>query len=198
MNNRMRDDRAYDPELLARLHQGDEEAFRELYSAYRARLFSFLLRLSGRRDLAEDLCQEVWLRLVTRPPALNPGMPLGPWLYRVARNLYISYLRSREYDATRTAELTAIQFQPSLQPSPWEELAGNETQRRLQIALVQLPLPYRECLLLVAGAGLTPQAAAEVLDLPAPTFRKRLFRAREMLAKRMTLRTTCENEVGQC
>jgi len=183
----MRDDRACDPELLARLRQGDEEAFSELYAAYRARLFTFLLRLGGRRDLAEDLCQELWLRLAARPPVLQQDMPLGPWLYRVARNLYISYLRSREYDENRTAELTAIQFLSSLQPDPLEELSGNEMQHCLQAALAQLPLPYRECLLLVSGAGLTAQQAADVLDLPAPTFRKRLSRAREMLAKRMRL-----------
>jgi len=193
-----RNDPSGDPDLVARLQQGDEAAFREIYAAYRARLFSFLLRLSGRRDLAEDLCQEVWLRMVAGPPILPPGMPLGPWLYRVARNTYISYLRSREQDATRTAEMTAIQFQPSLQPGPWEETAEKDTQEHLRTALAHLPLAYRECLLLVAGVGLTPQQAAEVLALQAATFRKRLSRAREMLAKRMGLTPLHGKEVEKC
>ena len=187
MHIMMRDDQACDPPLLARLSQGDEAAFRELYSAYRARLYSFLLRLSSRPDLAEDFSQEVWLRLVERPPVLPEGMPLAPWLYRVARNLFISYLRSRDYDTSRTAELTAIRLERSKAPGPWEELAGNETQRRLQVALAKLPLRYRECLLLAAGADLDSQQAAEVLDLTATAFRKRVSRAREMLAERMGL-----------
>jgi RNA polymerase sigma-70 factor (ECF subfamily) len=191
----MRDDRACDSELSGRLREGDEGAFLELYHAYRLRLHSFLLRLTGRRELSEELCQEVWLRLVSRPPSLGPGMPLGPWLFRVARNLFISYLRSREYDACRTAELTAIRFQPSPQPDPWEECAASETQRRLLGALESMPLPYRECLLLVA-AGLDAQQAAEILELPGPAFRKRLSRAREMLAKRMMNTTPLAKEVG--
>jgi len=191
----MRDDPACDPELLARLRQGDEAAFREIYASYRTRMHSFLLRLSRRRDLSEDLCQEVWLRLVAGPPTLQPGMPLGPWLFRVARNTYISYLRSREYDADRTAEMTAIQFQPSSQADPLEELAESETQRRLLAELSRLPLLYRECLLLVACAGLTPQQAAEILELPAATFRKRLSRAREMLAIRMGIQQNQPEEV---
>ncbi len=192
----MQDERTRDCELSAGLKRGDEGAFREMYSIYRARLYSFLLRLCGRRELAEELCQEVWLRLVSHPPSLLPGMPLGPWLFRVARNLFISYLRSREYDAYRTAELAAIRFLPSSQPSPWEELAANEAQRRLLRALAGLPLPYRECLLLIAGAGLNDQQAAEILELSGPAFRKRLSRAREMLAKRMALIEPLAKEMG--
>ena len=192
----MRDDPACDPELLSRLRQGDDTAFREIYAAYRTKLYSFLLRLSGRRDLSEDLCQEVWLHLVAGPPILQPGMPLGPWLYRVARNTYINYLRSREYDADRTAEMTAIQFQPSPQADPLEELAESEIQQRLLGELARLPLLYRECLLLVACAGLAPQQAAGILDLPAATFRKRLSRAREMLAIRMGISKNHSDEVN--
>jgi RNA polymerase sigma-70 factor (ECF subfamily) len=186
MNSVMGEDQPGEAELLDRLRGGDEAAFGALYAQYRSRLYSFLLRLSGRPALAEELSQEVWLRLVTKPPAPRPGVPLGPWLYRVARNLYFSYLRSRNMDATRTCELTAIPLRPSLQPDPWEELAEKETHRILHAALAGLPPAYRECLLLVTAGGLTPQQAAEILDLPAPTLRKRLSRAREMLAKRMT------------
>jgi RNA polymerase sigma-70 factor (ECF subfamily) len=191
----MRDDQAFDSVLVTRLRQGDEAAFRELYSAYRPRLSSFLLRLSGRRDLSEDLCQEVWLRVIAGPPVLQSGMPLGPWLFRVARNTYISYLRSREYDDDRTAEMTAVQFLPSTKPDPLEAFTETETQRRLLTALARMPLLYRECILLVAGMGLTPQQAAEVLDLPAATFRKRLSRAREMLARNMGFANMTSDEV---
>ncbi len=174
---------ASDAELIERLRRGDEGAFSVLYSAYRCRLYSYLLRLGGHEMLAEELSQEVWLRFVVHPPAPRPGVPLGAWLFRVARNLYISYLRSRHMDAARTSELAAIQMRPSVLPGPWEELAGRETARRLQAALMALPLLYRESLLLISIGGLTPQQCAEILGLPAPTFRKRLSRAREMLAQ---------------
>jgi len=185
MNDVMGGEHAGESALLERLRAGDEAAFGALYAEYRNRLFSFLLRLSGRPALAEELCQEVWLRLVTHPPEPKPGVPLGAWLYRVARNLFISYLRSRNMDPTRTCELTAIQLRPSLQPGPLEELAEKEMKGILRTALAGLPLAYRECLLLVAVSGLTHQQAAEILELTAPALRKRLSRAREMLAQRL-------------
>jgi RNA polymerase sigma-70 factor, ECF subfamily len=185
MNSGMGEDQAFEAELIERMRGGDERAFGGLYSTYRGRLYSFLLRLSGHMMLAEELSQEVWLRLVTHPPAPQPGVPLGAWLFRVARNLYISYIRSRNMDALRISELAAIRTRPSALPGPWEELVGRETGRRLQAALMTLPLPYRESLLLVSVGGLTPHQSAEILGLPVPTFRKRLSRAREMLAQHM-------------
>ena len=91
--------------LVARLKAGDPAAFEAIYEAYRPRLFGFLVRLSRRRDLAEDLLEETWLRLVTRAETLGDDTPLAPWLFAVARNLYLSWRRSRGVDAARTSEL---------------------------------------------------------------------------------------------
>ena len=135
---------------------------------------------------------------MTSPPEPRPGVPLGAWLYRVARNLYFSYLRSRNMDETRTSELTAIQLRASSRQGPWEELAEKETHEILRAALAGLPLAYRECLLLVTVGGLTQQQAAEILDLPAPALRKRLSRAREMLAQRMAHPARNGQEAKQC
>ena len=60
-------DREIELRLVVRLKKGDVAAFEAIYEAYRPRLFSFLVRLSRRRDLAEDLLEETWLRLVTAP-----------------------------------------------------------------------------------------------------------------------------------
>ena len=76
------------------LRAGDARAFHAVYDAYAARLFTFLARLSRRRDLAEDLAEETWLRLVANAPRLRSDTRLGPWLFAVARNLYASACRS--------------------------------------------------------------------------------------------------------
>jgi RNA polymerase sigma-70 factor (ECF subfamily) len=94
-------DREIELRLVARLKAGDAAAFEALYEAYRPRLFGFLVRLSRRRDVAEDLLEETWLRLVTRGSTLTDDERLGPWLFTVARNLYFSWRRSRGVDATR-------------------------------------------------------------------------------------------------
>src|SRR5262245_25165926 len=81
-------------ELIARLKAGDSAAFDEVYDAFNGRLFNFLARLMRSRERAEDLVEETWLRLVAHAGRLQPDTRLGPWLFTVARNLYVSYCRA--------------------------------------------------------------------------------------------------------
>ena len=175
-------DREIEVRLVVRLKAGDPAAFEAIYEAYRPRLFGFLVRLSRRRDLAEDLLEETWLRLVTRSATLADDARLGPWLFTVARNLYFSWRRSRAVDASRTSELDPAWPAPEGGDSPFESAARAELERRVEAALGRLPLRDRELLLLVGVEGLTPSEAAGVCGVPAVTLRARLHRAREKLA----------------
>ena len=178
-------DREIEVRLVVRLKAGDPAAFEAIYEAYRPRLFGFLVRLSRRRDLAEDLLEETWLRLVTRSATLADDARLGPWLFTVARNLYFSWRRSRAVDASRTSELDPAWPAPEGGDSPFESAARAELERRVEAALACLPLRDRELLLLVGVEGLTPSEAAGVCGVPAVTLRARLHRAREKLAAAM-------------
>ncbi len=170
---------------MARLKERDPAAFEAVYEAYRPRLFGFLVRLSRRRDLAEDLLEETWLRLVARTATLNEDARLAPWLFAVARNLYFSWRRSRAVDADRTSELDPSWPAPETGASPFEIAARAELERTVEAALARLPLRDREVLLLVGVEGLTPAEAAGVCGVPAVTLRARLHRARERLAAEM-------------
>jgi len=178
-------DREIEVRLVVRLKAGDPAAFEAIYEAYRPRLFGFLVRLSRRRDLAEDLLEETWLRLVTRSATLADDARLGPWLFTVARNLYFSWRRSRAVDASRTSELDPAWPAPEGGDSPFESAARAELERRVEAALACLPLRDRELLLLVGVEGLTPSEAAAVCGVPTVTLRARLHRAREKLAAAM-------------
>lgn len=171
--------------LVARLKAGDPAAFEVIYEVYRPRLFGFLARLSRRRDVAEDLLEETWLRLVSRATTLTDDARLGPWLFTVARNLYVSWRRSRALDPSRTSELDPAWPSPDRGDSPFEAAARSELERRVESALARLPSGDRELLLLVGVEGLTPSEVAEVCGLPAVTVRARLHRARERLAAEM-------------
>jgi RNA polymerase sigma-70 factor (ECF subfamily) len=171
--------------LVVRLKEGDETAFEAIYEAYRPRLFSFLVRLSRSRDVAEDLLEETWLRLATRAGDLRDDTRLGPWLYTVARNLHASWRRSRALEAERTSELAPAWPEPPRGESPFEAAARSETEYRLEKALAQLPLRDREVLLLVASEGLSPSDAAAAWGVTPEAVRKRLQRARERLAGEM-------------
>ena len=169
--------------LVGRLRAGDRAAFDAVYAAFNDRLFTFLLRLSCRRDVAEDLLDETWLRLVAHADRLRPETTLGAWLFTVARNLHVSYLRSRLLEDTSSASLVGLWPYGVHRSSPFEETAASELERRLERAIASLPSASREALLLVATAGLAPAEAAAVCAISAEAFRQRLSRARAQLSR---------------
>lgn len=172
---------AEDAALVRALRAGEARAFDAAYGRYRSRIFSFLLRLARRRDVAEDLLQETFVRLAKHARTLAEDTVLGAWLFTVARNLWRSHRRWRLLDAERLRELGLWPAASSVTPLALSE--ATETERRLEAALVALPEMYREVLLLVAVERLEPQRAAEVLGLRADAVRQRLLRARAMLSE---------------
>ena len=179
-----------EPELVARLKARDPEAFDEVYARYHRRLFNFLGRLTRRRDLAEDLAEEMWMRVVAHAPRLRDDTQLGPWLFTIARNLYASYCRSRRipFDALDDGDAGSI---ATHEPSPFETASATQMQERIELALAALPGRYREALLLVALEGLSAADAARVCGVTPEAMRQRLSRARVLLARRLeTQRTT--------
>ncbi len=176
-------DREAEVRLVAGLQAGDRAAFDDVYAAFNDRLFTFLLRLSCRRDVAEDLLDETWLRLVTHAARLRPDTTIGPWLFTVARNLHVSYLRSRQLEDAASAALVGLWPYGVHRSSPFEDTAANQLERRLEHALASLPSRSREALLLVATAGLSPAEAASVCGISPEAFRQRLSRARTQLTR---------------
>jgi len=179
-------DRDTELQLVERLRAGDSRAFDAIYESVNARLFTFLLRLSRRRDVAEDLLEETWLRLVKHATRLRPDTRIAPWLFTVARHLHVSYVRSRILEDSATASLMSLwPFSPlnSDQPSPFEATAVNELHRRIERALASMPATSREVLLLVAVGGLDHSDAADVCGITPEALRQRLSRARALLAR---------------
>jgi RNA polymerase sigma-70 factor (ECF subfamily) len=172
--------------LVARLLAGDTEAFDAVYDEYRPRIFGFLLRLSRRRTVAEDLLDETFLRLVRHLRMLRPDTNLGAWLFTVARNLYWSYRRA---SALEDVDPAALSLWPITAPgpSPYELAAGRELESRFDQALRGLTAQQREVLLLVIREGMKPGEAADVCGITAEALRQRLARARAALIERMNL-----------
>lgn len=179
-------DRETELALVGRLRTGDPAAFDVVYEAYHRGLYTFLLRLSRRRDSAEDLVEETWLRLVTHAGRLSPDTRLGPWLFAVARNLHYSAGRARRMlDLLLPGDLMGVWPMRSHADSPFDTAVGNQLQRRIERALGQLAPGDREVLLLVGVEGFTPAEAAAICATSAETFRQRLSRARARLARRL-------------
>ena len=180
-------DRDLECSLIARLRDGDTAAFDAVYNSYNARLHRFLMRMSKRRELAEDLLEETWLRFVSASARLQPDTRLEAWLFTVARNLYVSYCRSRGREQSYASELLAL-WPDSVAQSPLESAMSRQFERRLDDALAAIPPKYREAVLLVGEEGMRPADAAAACGVSAEAFRQRLSRARAMLNEFLELK----------
>jgi RNA polymerase sigma factor (sigma-70 family) len=178
-------DRERELALVARIRAGDDSAFDAIHAEFNTRLFNFLARLSRRRDIAEDLLDETWLRFVDRAHRLKPDTALGPFLFTVARNLFISYCRSRLLEDSHTADVIGLWPLGTPQPSPFESTVAGETGRRIDQALAALPAAHREALLLVAVEGMKPADAALVCGITPEAMRQRISRARAAIARHL-------------
>ena len=168
--------------LVARLRAGDTVAFDIIHDAFNRPLLNFLTRLARNRTVAEDLVEETWLRLVSGSGELDADTRLGPWLFTVARNLFVSYCRSRAREDAYTGELTLL-WPAELPRTPYDIAAMKQQEARLEAAIESLPPLYREVLLLVGVEQMRPMDAARVCGISPESLRQRLSRARAMISK---------------
>ncbi len=165
------------------LRGGDPAALDAVFTALRPRLFSYLCRLGARREVAEDLVQEAFLRLAEKAPTLRPDTRVDAWMFAVGRNLLVSWWR-RHGRGIEVLTDVVIDHPDSL--SPFEHALASETERRLERAVASLPPGLRDPLLLVAVEGFEPQEAAAICGLRPDALRQRLHRAREILARALS------------
>ncbi len=178
-------DRDEELRLVTALRRGEESAFVPVYAAFRSPVFTFILRMVRRREIADELAQEVWMRLAVRAQTLRDDTRLEPWLFTVARNLCLSYWRTRGLEGLQDTEQDELERLPEASSPPDRAAEGRESLKEIERALVRVALPYREALLLVGVHGLTPAMAAGVCGISPEAMRKRLERGREMLAEQM-------------
>lgn len=176
-------DRETELALVSGVRAGDAAAFDVVYAEFNGRLFAFLARLTRRREIAEELLEETWLRFVRHANRLEPDTQLGAWLFAVARNLHVSYCRTR---LVESEVIGGLALWPSrVMETPFETTARNEFEQRLEEGLAALSPTLREALLLVAVEGMQASEAAFVCDTTAAAIRQRVRRARVLLAGRL-------------
>ncbi len=172
-------------DLLARLRQGDEAAFVELYRRHRDAVYRYALLRTGSAAQAADVAQETFLHLMTRSDQFDPGRgSVAAWLCGVARNLARRECAGREdaVDPDDLADDTAMP-PPLVETSgPLERLLADETAEQVRLALATLAPHYRDVLVLCELSELTYAEAAQVCGIDIGTVRSRLSRARARLA----------------
>jgi len=173
-----------DSEIVSACLAGREPAFEVLLGRYQVRVFSFVLRLVGNGADAEDLSQEVFLKAFANLDAYDQGRPLISWLLGIAHHSVVDFLRSRKPGLSLDEEPAAFDL-PDPGPSVERVVQASIDQETLGALIGQLPELYREAMLLRHLEELDYAAMAEVLGLPQGTVKIRLFRAREMLRRKL-------------
>ena len=161
------------------LRARDMQLVADLVERCQHRLVRYLLYLTGTRESAEDLAQETWIRVLQRGSQYNDRQRFEPWLFAIARNLAIDYLRKKR-KGVATASLPndrdAMLLVPCSDPSPFEAAARSEDAMRLAGRLQILPPLYREALLLRFQEDLSLAEMAQVLGAPITTVTSRIYR----------------------
>ena len=128
------------------------------------RLLRYLIYLSGNRELAEDLFQETWIRVLERGHQYDGRHEFSTWLYAVARNLTIDYLRKKSpvsLDGLMENDEHAPFEPPDPRPMAWEVVQQHEQAERVSAALIGIPAEYREAVVLRFQEGLALEEIAD-------------------------------------
>src|SRR5277367_6767703 len=169
--------------VSAGLKRQDVGLLDELIVRYQHRLLRYLLYLTSNREQAEDLFQEVWIRVMVRGGQFNGKARFDTWLFTVARNLVIDLRRKRTMSSLdEMFEASGDEDRPmgieiaADSPTPFDLCASGEDRDRLAAALLQMEPLYREVLVLRFHEDLSLEEIAKVTRAPLSTVKSRLYR----------------------
>ena len=180
-----------DDELISRTAAGDREAFALLYRRYRADVYRFAAHVSGSTAVADDVVQDVFLAVIEDASGYRADRSgVLPWLLGIARN-YVRRWRSQRVGLPLPDDETPAAQDLAIQPDPVIEISMQRHTTALRRALLELPMRYRETVVLCDLQELSYADAAHALGCAVGTVRSRLHRGRALLAKRL-----CDPEAG--
>ncbi len=168
--------------LIDRSAAGDQEAFRQLVTRYHRLVINVAFRALGELSLAEDVAQEVFLKVYKALPSYRHDKPFKHWLHRVAANAVTDALRRRR----PVVSLDGLEQQPASRESdPADVATRHDLQRSVRQAIASLPSHYRDTIALQAFGELSYEEIAKTLDIPLGTVMSRLNGAKRLLRERL-------------
>jgi RNA polymerase sigma-70 factor (ECF subfamily) len=180
-----------DADIAALAKQGREAAFRELVRRYERPVFSLIFRMVRDREIAEDLAQDTFIKVLNNIDRYRPEFKLSSWLFKIANNVAIDHLRKRQLDtvsmegsphASTATEIEATSFEiASQQESALDEMEARELGSSIERAIAALRPEYRSCIMLRHVEGRSYEEIAAILDLPLGTVKTYIHRARHEL-----------------
>src|SRR5438105_2293732 len=193
-----------DEELLAAYQQGDPGAFEVLLRRHRAPLFTFLLRMLGDRERAEDLAQETFLRIVKGAQGWEHRSRFQTWLFTIARNLCVDQARRDRFRRTDSLDAQGPDGEAPLGDAvpghgidPGRGADSARLRPLLQQALLSLPKEQREVFVLREQAGLAFREIAEAVGVNENTVKSRMRYALLSLRKALAAAGVTEDDAAE-
>ena len=164
-------------DLVARCRAGDVEAFETLYREHAARLYTLACRMAGSREDGEDLLQEIFLQAYRKLGSFKGDSSIGTWLYRLALNHCLDYVRSRRAKMNKLTE--TLDADTSFEPTARRDtpIARMDLER----AVERLPEGCREAFVLHDVEGFDHKEVADLLGIAEGTSKSQVFKARMKL-----------------
>lgn len=180
-----------DQQVVRLAQEGSEAAYRELIARYQRPVFALIHRMVRDRELAEDLAQDTFIKVLNAIDSYRPEHKFSSWIFKIANNAAIDHLRRRELDTlsldgapdavtTERQEATALQVSGK-DESPLEELEARELGGQIERAIGRLRPEYRACIIMRHVEGRPYDEIAQALSLPLGTVKTYIHRARNEL-----------------
>jgi RNA polymerase sigma-70 factor, ECF subfamily len=174
--------------IVARVCAGEDALFALLYQRYRARTFALAYGMTGKREQADDLTQDIFLRVYQRLSTFQGHAKFSTWFYRISLNCCLNYCRHERASVTR---LSGAETPPPMlvkvrrTEEAHEALLRQEVQQQIRVALLSLKPQMRMLLVLKEIEGLSYDEISERLGCSTGTVASRLNRARQLLGRKL-------------
>jgi RNA polymerase sigma-70 factor (ECF subfamily) len=185
------DSRTEDLKLIHRALRGDQAAYKRLMKKYHDQIHHLIARIVRDREQVEDLTQEAFVKAFSSLKHFNEEFAFSTWLYKIATNSSIDYIRKRKLDTFSIDKPVALEesdfsFQlPDTTYQPDKTIIQDQRTRLLHEAIKQLPEKYRRVIVLRHTEEREYAEIAKILKLPIGTVKAHIFRARELLYKQL-------------
>jgi RNA polymerase sigma-70 factor, ECF subfamily len=180
-----------DQEVVRHAARGREAAYRDLIRRYQRPVFSLIYRMVRDRELAEDLTQETFIKVLNAIDSYRPEYKFSSWIFKIANNAAIDQLRRRALNTlsldgsphaenAEAIESTTLQIGDTAETA-LDEVTSRELGSQIETAIGKLRPEYRSCIILRHIDGRPYEEIAEMLDLPLGTVKTYIHRARNEL-----------------
>ena len=184
-----------DQDIIRLARDGRESAFRELIRRYERPLFSIIYRMIHDRELAEDLAQDTFIKVLNNIEKYDPSYKFSSWIFKIAHNTTIDHIRKKTPDTlsldgsphARTQEQAEATSFTALDTAetPEQYTSSREVGSEIEAALKQIRPEYREAIMLWHIEGRPYEEIAQIMDLPLGTVKTYIHRGRNELRKKL-------------